>query len=94
MKNTSDVLKKLKFTVPALLLTLCMGTTLGSGDGSNEEGFVAPPSDRTPPPAPPRTISSAETTDPCCCCPISPQARSECKRPPQPPVLIVKIKTD
>ena len=87
-----DVNSKLKFAIPALLLTLCMGTSLGTGDGSNEEGFVPPPTDRTPPPAPPRTISSAEVTDPCCCCPVTPQARTEAKLPPQPVTLITKLK--
>ena len=75
-----------------LATTLCMGTAL-AGDGSSEPGFVAPPKNRKPPPAPPRSISSAETTDPCCCCPVTPQARTEAKKPPQPPVLITKLKT-
>jgi hypothetical protein len=78
-----------------LVATLCLGTilnTYATGDGSNEPGFVAPPKDRALPSAPPRTISSAENTDPCCCCPVTPQARSEAKRPPQPPSLITKLK--
>jgi hypothetical protein len=74
--------------------TLCLGTSLASGDGSNEEGFVAPPKDRAAPPAPPRTIASAENLDPCCCCPVTSQARSEAKRPPQPPTLITKLKAE
>ncbi len=73
--------------------TLCMGTVL-AGDGSDEPGFVPPPKARQPPPAPPRSISSAETTDPCCCCPVTPQARTEAKKPPQPPVLITKLKSE
>ena len=87
MKNT-------KILTTLLATTLCMGTVLATGDGSDEAGFVAPPSDRTPPPAPPRSISSAENLDCCCCCPVTPMARSEAKRPLQPPTLITKIKTD
>jgi len=85
--------------IPTLMATLCLGTVLGyspvyaSGDGSDEKGFVPPPKKQSPPPAPPRSISSAETTDPCCCCPVTPQARTEAKKPPQPPVLITKIKS-
>lgn len=85
--------KSLNIGVALIFLTLCMGTVL-AGDGSNEEGFVPPPKSRTPPPAPPRSISSAETTDPCCCCPICPQARTEAKKPPQPPALITKLKSE
>ena len=76
-----------------LATTLCMDTAL-AGDGSGEAGFVPPPKNRQPPPAPPRSISSAETTDPCCCCPVTPQARTEAKKPPQPPVLITKLKSE
>ena len=76
------------------LTTLCYNTVLASGDGSNEPGFVAPPKNRIPPKAPPKTISSAETTDPCCCCPVTPQARTEAKRPPQAPILITKLKSE
>jgi hypothetical protein len=75
-----------------LLATLCLGTVLASGDGSDEAGFVSPPTNRVPPPAPPRTISSGETSDPCCCCPVTPQARTEAKKPPQPPSLITKMR--
>lgn len=84
-----------KVTIGLALLatTLCMGTVL-AGDGSDEAGFVPPPKSRTPPPAPPRSISSAETTDPCCCCPVTPQARTEAKKPPQPPALITKLKSE
>jgi len=87
---------KSKF-IPTLLLTLCMGTTFtpfsfASGDGSDEKGFVPPPTNRVPPPAPARTISSGENLDCCCCCPVTPQARTEAKKPPQPTVLITKIK--
>jgi hypothetical protein len=77
----------------AIGLTLCSGIAF-AGDGSDEPGFVAPPKDRSAPPSPPRTISSAETMDPCCCCPVTPQARTEAKRPPQPPTLITKLKSE
>lgn len=83
-----------RYAIPTLATTLCLGTALAAGDGSDEPGFVAPPKDRSAPPAPPRTISSAETTDPCCCCPVTPQARTEAKRPPQPPTLITKLKSE
>jgi len=85
--------KTLKAGMVLLAATLCSGTVL-AGDGSDEPGFVAPPKNRKPPPAPPRSISSAETTDPCCCCPVTPQARTEAKKPPQPPVLITKLKSE
>jgi hypothetical protein len=87
-------LKNLKYVIPMVAATLCMGTALAAGDGSDEPGFVPPPKDRTPPPAPPRSISSAETTDPCCCCPVTPMARTEAKKPPQPPALITKLKSE
>lgn len=92
MKHES--MKSLRFMIPALAATLCMGTALAAGDGSDEAGFVAPPEGRTPPPAPPRSIASAETTDPCCCCPVNSQARTEAKKPPQPPALITKLKSE
>jgi hypothetical protein len=84
----------------ALAATLCSGTLLspvivmGAGDGTNEEGFVPPPRDPKKPPAPPRTASSAETLFACCCCPVTPMSRTEAKKPPQPPVLITKIKDE
>jgi hypothetical protein len=83
----------IKTGIVLLAATLCMGTVL-AGDGSDEPGFVPPPKRSQLPPAPPRTISSAETTDPCCCCPVTPQARTEAKKPPQPPVLITKLKSE
>jgi hypothetical protein len=81
------------------LLTLCLGTVLNysvyaSGNGSDEPGFVAPPATRSPPPAPPRSVSSGENNNPCCCCPVTSQARTEAKKPPQPPVLITKLKSE
>lgn len=75
----------------ALAATLCSGTML-AGDGSDEKGFVAPPREMKKPPAPPRTASSSETVLACCCCPVTPMSRTEAKKPPQPPVLITKIK--
>jgi len=76
---------------PVLAATLCNGTVLAAGDGSQEPGFVPPPQDRKLPPPPPRSISSAETTLACCCCPLTPLARPEAKKPPQPPVAITKL---
>jgi hypothetical protein len=73
-----------------LELTLCTGLVL-AGDGTNEQGFVPPPVERIQPPAPPRVTSSAETLLACCCCPVTPMARTEAKKPPQPPVLVTKI---
>ena len=76
---------------PMLAATLCVGTVL-AGDGSEEVGFVPPPADRKLPPPPPRTSSSAETLDACCCCPVTPMTRTEAKKPPNPPVCVVKLK--
>ena len=76
----------------ALAATLCSGTVLYAGDGSNEEGFVPPPKEKKKPPAPPRTASSSESMQACCCCPVAPQSRTEAKKPPKPPVLVTKLK--
>jgi len=90
----------MKNYTPNYLATLCLGTILSyssiyaSGNGSDEPGFVAPPKNNSSPLAPPRSISSAETADPCCCCPVTPQARTEAKKPPQPPILITKLKSE
>ena len=84
-------MKRSKRITPLLAATLCAGTPLMAGDGSNEQGFVPPPADRKPPPAPPRSISSAETYNACCCCPVTPMARTEAKKPPKPPVAITKL---
>ena len=73
-----------------LASTLCLGTLVYAGDGSDEQGFVAPPAEPRLPPAPPRTVSSAETFIPGGC--TTPMARTEAKRPPQPPTLITKLK--
>ncbi|MEO6738986.1 MAG: hypothetical protein ABIP20_01965 [Chthoniobacteraceae bacterium] len=75
----------------ALAATLCTGIILAD-DGTGEKGFVPPPREMKKPPAPPRTASSAETVLACCCCPVTPMSRTEAKKPPQPPVLITKIK--
>jgi hypothetical protein len=75
----------------ALAATLCSGTILAD-DGTGEKGFVPPPREMKKPPAPPRTASSSETVLACCCCPVTPMSRTEAKKPPQPPVLITKIK--
>jgi hypothetical protein len=94
IQKYSPISRIVRYAIPTIAATLCLGTALAAGDGSDEPGFVAPPKDRSAPPAPPRTISSAETTDPCCCCPVTPQARTEAKRPPQPPTLITKLKSE
>src|SRR4051812_7810560 len=78
----------------ALAATLCTGTLLGAGDGTGEQGFVAPPRELKKPPAPPRVASSAETVLACCCCPVTPMSRTEAKKPPQPPILITKIREE
>jgi len=87
--------KTVKFITmaPALLATLCADTLL-AGDGSDEPGFVAPPAQPKLPPPPPRSISSSENMMACCCCPVTPMSRSEAKKPPMPPVMFTKIKTD
>ena len=89
MKNSAT--KKIMST--ALAATLCTGTVI-SGDGTGEAGFVAPPREMKKPPAPPRVASSAETVLACCCCPVTPMSRTEAKKPPQPPILITKIKEE
>jgi hypothetical protein len=83
-----------KVMTAALATTLCTGTLI-SGDGTGEPGFVAPPRElmQKKPPAPPRVASSAETTG-CCCCPAAPMSRTEAKKPPQPPGLLIKIRED
>lgn len=82
---------KKRYVVPLLAATLCAGTALATGDGSDEPGFVPPPKEQKLPPAPPRSVSSAETFIPGGC--TTPMARTEAKKPPQPPSLIVKLKT-
>lgn len=82
-----------KVVAATLGATLCTGTVL-SGDGTGEPGFVPPPRNPRPPPSPPRTSSSSETLLACCCCPVAPLARTEAKKPPQPPVLVTKIRCE
>lgn len=89
MKTTAGA----QFLTTALAATFCVGTLL-AGDGSDEKGFVPPPHERPKPPAPPRTASSSETLLACCCCPVAPMSRTEAKKPPQPPVLITKIRDE
>jgi hypothetical protein len=74
-----------------LFATLCTGTLLAA-DGTGEQGFVPPPREMKKPPAPPRVAASAETVLACCCCPVTPMSRTEAKKPPQPPVLVTKIR--
>ena len=76
-----------------LAATLCVGTVLAV-DGTDEPGFVPPPRNPRRPPAPPRTSASAETVFACCCCPVTPMARTEAKKPPQPPVLVTKVRCE
>ncbi len=82
-----------KVICSALAATFCTGTLL-AGDGTGEAGFVPPPRELKKPPAPPRTASSAESMLACCCCPVTPMSRTEAKKPPQPPVLVTKIKEE
>jgi hypothetical protein len=66
---------------------------LFEGDGSEEPGFV-PPIVGSPPPPPPANIASGETFIPYPGPPVTPLARSEKKRPPRPPVMFTKIRSD
>ena len=77
----------------SLSATLCTGTVL-AGDGTGEAGFVPPPREPVKPPAPPRVSASSETLLACCCCPVTPVARTEAKKPPQPPVLVTKLRDE
>jgi hypothetical protein len=67
---------------------------LGPGDGSDEPGFVAPPADALKPPPPPAHVASAETVVPYPGPPAQPQSRTEKKKPPTPPTMFTKIKSD
>ncbi|RFC46259.1 MAG: hypothetical protein DVB28_000095 [Verrucomicrobia bacterium] len=83
-----------KVMTAALAATLCTGTLI-SGDGTGEAGFVAPPREMKKPPPPPRMASSAESLTGCCsCCPGTPMSRTEAKKPPQPPILLIKLRED
>lgn len=84
-----------------LLSALCVAASvtgagafmLFDGDGSDEPGFVAPKIG-APPPPPPAQISSGETYIPYPGPPAAPQARSEKKNPPNPPIMFTKIKSN
>src|SRR5512137_802933 len=69
------------------------GAMLFDGDGSDEPGFVAPIAG-PPPPPPPAHMSSGETLIPYPGPPATPQARSEKKKPPQPPTMFSKISSE
>ena len=79
-----------KSIIALLASTLCVGTVLAAGDGSDEQGFVAPPEQTKLPPPPPRSSASAETYIPGGC--TTPMARTEAKKPPKPPALITKLR--
>lgn len=74
------------------LMATLSGQTLFEGDGSSEPGFVAP-IEAPPPPAPRASVASAETFI-ANAGPTTPQARSEQKNNPRPPVMFTKIRTD
>jgi hypothetical protein len=78
-----------KYIVPAVAVTLMAGVSF-AGNGSDEQGFVAPPHAKKLPSAPPRSVSSSETYIAGGCC--QPMARTEAKKPPVPPALIAKLK--
>jgi len=78
-----------KYMIPAVAVTLMAGLSF-AGNGSDEEGFVAPPHQVKLPSAPPRSVSSSETYIAGGCC--QPMARTEAKKPPVPPALIAKLK--
>jgi len=85
----------MKTIVGLILLILASGPAILAqmifpGDGSTEPGFV-PPFVGKPPPPPPAHISSAESYVPYPGPPVTPQARSEKKKPPKPPVLFTKL---
>ena len=61
------------------------------GDGSDEPGFVPLPEKKHAPPPPPANVASGESYIPYPGPPVTPMRRSEKKRPPTPPVLIVKL---
>lgn len=73
--------------------TVCGAFMLFQGDGSDEPGFV-PPIQGAPPPPPPAHMASGETYIPYPGPPVVPQARSEKKNPPTPPVMFTKIKSE
>ena len=79
----------MKYTIPALVLTMCAGMVFGGGDGSDEPGFQPVPHQTKLPSAPPRTIASSEQfiAGGCCCA----MSRTEPKSPPRPPVMLTKL---
>jgi hypothetical protein len=79
----------MKHIIPTVAITLFAGLAF-AGNGSDEEGFVAPPHEKKLPSAPPRSVSSSETYIAGGCC--QPMARTEAKKPPVPPALISKLK--
>ena len=86
-----------------ILLAVCAGACLlpqapawakgviFDGDGSDEPGFVPLPVKKHAPPPPPANVASGESYIPYPGPPATPLRRSEKKRPPTPPVLIVKL---
>ncbi|MBS3091484.1 DUF4159 domain-containing protein [Candidatus Pacearchaeota archaeon] len=89
---STDFLPKQKKSLDSLVNSSFISqNAYASGDGSDEPGFVPPPTTILPPP-PSAQISSAETTVPYPGPPVTPQARSEKKRPPQPPIILTKLK--
>ena len=80
------------FAIPVCMLWGLTGQAfmLFQGDGSDEAGFVAPEVG-APPPPPPAHMSSGETYIPYPGPPATPQARSEKKKPPTPPVMFTKL---
>ena len=89
---------KTKIFSGLILASLCSrvlsAAILGPGDGSDEQGFVSPPADALKPPAPPAHIASAETGVPYPGPPAVPQSRTEKKKPPTPPTVFIKLKSD
>ena len=76
------------------LAAMAPAQSIFPGDGSDTPGFVPPPQQPKMPPPPPRSASSAETFIPFPGPPVVPQSRSEAKKPPRPPVMFTKLKTD
>jgi hypothetical protein len=62
------------------------------GDGSDEPGFVPPPRIETVAPPPSRAVTPDETAIPGGRTP--PMTHTEARKPPQPPVIVTKIKEE
>lgn len=75
-----------------LLASAAQAQWIFHGDGSDEPGFVAPLQPEKPPP-PPANIASGEAGIPRPGPPYIPQARSEKKKPPRPPVIFTKMQS-